>query len=105
MAERVTYSDFNEKVINFSGLSIVDFYSDSCVPCKRMSPILAALENQYPDELYVAKINVAYETELAAEYAIKSTPTFLFIKNGEVVKRLSGARKKEELEEVIKSNL
>lgn len=105
MAERVTSSEFSEKVIGYSGLAIVDFYSDSCVPCKRMSPVLSALEGQYSDTLYVAKVNVAYEKELVEEYGIKSTPTFLFIKNGEVVERLSGVRKKEEFEQIIESNL
>lgn len=103
MAERVTSSDFDEKVIGFSGLAIVDFYSDTCVPCKRMSPVLAALEEQYPEVLYVAKVNVAYERELVEEYGIRATPTFLFIKNGEVVERLYGIRKKEELEQIIES--
>lgn len=55
MAERVTYNEFNEKVIGFLGLAIVDFYSDTCVPCKKMSPILSALEKQYPEEVYINK--------------------------------------------------
>ena len=101
MAERVNYTEFQEKVMDFSGLAIVEFYSDSCVPCKRMSPVLAALEKQYPEGLYIAKVNIAYEKELTEEYQVRSTPTFLFLKNGEVVERFSGARKKEELEQLI----
>lgn len=104
MAERVTYSEFNEKVIGFSGLAIVDFYSDACVPCKRMSPVLSALEKQYPDDLYIAKVNVAYEKELVEEYQIRATPTFLLLKNGQVVEQFTGVRKKEELEEIIEAN-
>lgn len=105
MAERVTYADFKEKVIAFPGLSIVDFYSDTCVPCKRMSPVLTALENQYPENLYVAKVNVAYEKELVEEYQIRSTPTFLLFKNGEVVDRFSGVKKKEDLEKILEAYL
>lgn len=104
MAERVTYSEFDEKVIAFPGLAIVDFYSDSCVPCKRMSPVLSALENQYQNEIYIAKVNIAYEKELVEKYQIKSTPTFLFFKNGEVTVQFSGVRKKEELEQIIEAN-
>ncbi|MBQ8356275.1 MAG: thioredoxin family protein [Clostridia bacterium] len=104
MAERVTYDDFQEKVIAFSGLALVDFYSDSCVPCKRMSPILAALEERYPEELYIAKVNVAYEKKLVEEYQIRSTPTFLLFKDGEIADRFSGIRKKEDLEKVIEAN-
>lgn len=105
MAERVTHNDFPEKVIASAGLVIVDFYSDTCVPCKRMSPVLAALENQYPGKLYVAKVNVAYEKELTEAYEIRSTPTILFLKNGKIVERFSGVRKKEELAQIIESNL
>lgn len=103
MAERITHSEFQKKVMDFSGLAIVDFYSDTCVPCKRMSPVLAALEKQYSENLYIAKVNVAYEKKLTEEYQVKSTPTFLFFKNGEVVERFSGVRKKEELEQLIEA--
>ncbi|MBQ8163040.1 MAG: thioredoxin family protein [Clostridia bacterium] len=105
MAQRVTYHEFQEKVVAFSGLSLVDFYSDTCVPCKRMSPVLAALEAQYPKGLYIAKVNVAYERELVEEYGIRSTPTFLLFKNGEVVDRFSGAKRKEDLEKIIEANI
>lgn len=105
MAERVTYREFAEKVTGFSGLAIVDFYSDSCVPCKMISPALTALENQFREKLYVAKVNVAYEKELAEEYGIKSTPTILLIKNGRVVDRFSGVKKKQDIEKIIESNL
>lgn len=105
MAERVTYAGFQEKVIAFAGVALIDFYSDTCVPCKRMSPILSALENQYPETLYVAKVNVAYEKELVEEYGIRSTPTFLLFKNGEIAERFSGVKKKEDLEKIIEENL
>lgn len=102
--ERVTYCEFDEKVVRFSKIAVADFYSDTCVPCKRMSPVLAALEKQYPGDLYIAKVNVAYEKELVEKYQIQSTPTLLFFKNGELVERLSGAKKKEELEQIIEGN-
>ena len=105
MPERVTNDNFTEKVIGFSGLALVEFYSDSCVPCKRMSPVLSALETEYPEKLYVAKVNTAYDRELVEQYGVRATPTFLLIKEGEVVEQFSGARKKEELEQLIEANL
>lgn len=104
MAERVGKNDFAERVLNFSGLSVVEFYTDSCVPCKRMSPILAALGEQYSEGVFIAKVNAAFEPELTEEYDIAATPTFLLFKNGGIVERFTGARKKEELEEIIDSN-
>ena len=104
MAERIKYCDFEAKVLGFAKVALVDFYSDTCIPCKRMIPVLTALENQYQDELYVAKVNVAYEKELVEEYQVKTTPTFLIFKNGRLAERLSGVRKKEELEQLIEAN-
>ena len=104
MAERVTKSDFAEKVLGFRGLALVDFYSDTCVPCKRMVPVLTAIEGENPEGLFVAKVNVAYESELVEEYGITAAPTFVLCKDGKVVDRLTGVLKKEELETIINSH-
>ena len=60
MAERLNKDSFQEKVLNASGLAIADFYSDSCIPCKKLSPILADLDEKYPD-VYIGKVNIVYE--------------------------------------------
>ena len=104
MAEIIGNDDFSEKVLKFSGLSVVEFYTDTCVPCKRMSPILSELSEQYADEVFIAKVNAVYEPELCEEYDIAATPTFLLFKNGTEVGRFIGARKKEELERIIEEN-
>lgn len=104
MAERIGNDDFAEKVLNFSGLSVVEFYTDTCVPCRRMSPILSALSEEYDDAVFIAKVNAAYEPDLCEEYDIAATPTFLLFKNGAEVERFIGARKKEELQRIIEEN-
>ena len=53
MAERIHAGDFDSKVLADGTFALVDFYSDSCVPCKRMSPVLAELEESYAGKLYV----------------------------------------------------
>lgn len=104
LAERIGSNDFAEKVLSFSGLSVVEFYTDTCVPCKRMSPILSELSEQYSDEVFIAKVNAAYEPELCEKYDIGATPTFLLFKNGGEVGRFIGTRKREELERIIDEN-
>lgn len=104
MASRVTYQQFKEKITGFPGLIIAEFYSDSCVPCKKMSPVLAALEAQYEGAVSIIKVNAAYERELTEEYGIKSSPTFLFFRDGKLTERFSGVRKKEELAALIEAN-
>ena len=97
MAERITNVDFEEKVLGSDRAVLVEFYSDSCVPCKRMSPVLSQLEQEYPDTLKVYKVNTGYEQELVDKYEIQSTPTFIFFRGGGETSRIHGAVPKKEL--------
>lgn len=103
MAERLNKDSFQEKVLNASGLAIADFYSDSCISCKKLSPILADLDEKYPD-VYIGKVNIVYEQELIEEYSVMSSPVLIFFKNGEEVDRITGAVSKHKIEEAIEKN-
>ena len=98
MAERISQDTFEEKILKADGVAIADFYSDSCTPCKRISPLLADLEESRED-VYVGKVNIAYDRELAEKYEVTSTPTLIFFKNGTEVERLHGVVKRVQLEE------
>lgn len=100
MSVRVNKDSFENEVLNAEGLVLADFYSDSCIPCKRMSPVLAELEEQYKS-LKVAKINVNFDGELAEKYDVQASPTLVFFKNGEETARLRGAVRKSEIVEII----
>jgi thioredoxin 1 len=104
MAERITAENFSEKALE-QDLALIEFYSDSCVPCKRMSPILGELEETYGDKLYVGKVNVAYDTSVAEQYEVSKTPTFLLFKKGEQVEKLLGAQKKADMTALVEANL
>lgn len=101
MAERVSKDTFDAEVLNAEGLVLADFYSDSCVPCKRMSPVLAELEEDYGGEIKIAKININYDGELAVEYGVQAVPTIVFFKNGEEISRIVGLTKKAEIAATI----
>ena len=105
MAERIKLSDFEEKVLNSSVPVLVDFYSDSCVPCKRLSPVLFALEEEYAEKLKIVKININFDSELAEKYEVQAAPTLVFFKNGEEVSRPRGAVKQAEIKEVIEKSV
>ena len=83
MAARVTQDTFRKEVLEAEGLVLADFYSDSCIPCKRLSPVLAELEEAYGDALKVAKININFDLPLAEQYEVQAAPTLIFFKNGE----------------------
>lgn len=105
MAERLTEENFAKKALLDGTLSLIDFYSDSCVPCKRLSPVLAELEERFGQRLFVGKVNVAYEAGLTEKYGVMSAPTLLLFKNGEQKKRFIGLVNKAELEAFIEENL
>ena len=105
MAERLSGETFKEKAFQPGKLTLIDFYSDSCVPCKRMSPVLAELEESYAGKLYVGKVNIAYEPELVEKYEVSSAPTLVFFKDGKEIQRLTGVQKKADLEKFISENV
>ncbi len=103
MALRIGKNNFEEKVLKSSLPVLVDFYSDSCIPCKMISPILGDLEDEHEGTLEVYKVNVNFDTELAKQYDVLSVPTLITFQNGEVKGRLTGAVTRQALEELLSS--
>lgn len=97
MAARVSADNFEAEVLKADGIVLADFYSDSCVPCKRLSPIIAEIEEQFGDKAKFVKININFDAELAEKYEVRSVPTVVFFKNGEELSRLGGTVKKADI--------
>lgn len=97
MAARISSADFEEKVLKADKPVLVDFYSDTCIPCKRMAGVLGDIEDEYEDKLYLYKVNVNYEEDLTAKYQVMSAPTLIVFENGEEKSRLSGVAGKDEI--------
>lgn len=102
MALRVKADTFEDEVLKADKAVLVDFYNDSCVPCKRMNPVLSKIEAEDPD-VKIVKVNVNFDMELAEKYEVQAAPTFVIFRNGEEKARIRGAVKKEELEAAVKS--
>ena len=105
MAKRVSEADFQAEVLDETLPVLVEFYSDSCIPCKQLSPILGGLEDDYEDQLKIVKINVNFDADLAAKYEVAASPTILIFKDGAEVQRVSGLIKRPELEALVKEVL
>lgn len=97
MAARVSADNFEAEVLNVDGIVLADFYSDSCVPCKRLSPVIAEIEEQFGDKAKFVKININFDAELAEKYEVQSVPTVVFFRNGEELSRLNGTVKKSDI--------
>ena len=105
MAKRVSKEEFASEVLQSELPVVVEFYSDSCIPCKQLSPILGEIEDDYEDKLKVVKVNVNFDAELAQEYDVAASPTLLFFKEGKEADRIRGLVKRPELEEAVKKVL
>ena len=101
MLQSINNDNFESEVLNSIVPVLLEFYSDSCIPCKRMSPILAELEEEHTD-IKVSKLNIKFGADTARKYNVMSSPTIVFFKNGEEVNRIKGVAKKADLEAVIK---
>lgn len=86
-----------DEIINDSRPTVVDFYATWCGPCRRQIPIIYNFKAKMGDEVNVVKVDVDEEQELADRYRIRSVPTIMIFKNGEVVWRASGIQSHTDL--------
>ena len=93
--------NFEEKVLKADKPVLVDFYSDSCIPCKQMAGILGDIEDENEDDIYIYKVNVNYDRELAEKYKVMSVPTVICFVNGEAKGKTVGLKEQEEIEELF----
>jgi thioredoxin 1 len=89
-------SDFEAKVLNASGICLVDLFSDRCPPCRMLAPTISSLANKYIGKVTVCKVNLDRAPAIAREYGVMAIPTVLIIKDGKEVKRLVGLRPESE---------
>lgn len=97
----LTEATFDEVVNGASAPVIVDFWAEWCGPCKMIAPILDEIAVEQGDALTVTKINVDENPGLAQRFGVMSIPTLLVFRDGEVDKRIVGAKGKAQLLEEI----
>ena len=106
MAENVveiTDNNFEDTVLNSDTPIVVDFWAEWCGPCKMIAPSLEQLANEYAGTFKVGKLNVDDNRETAMKYGIRSIPTLLVIKEGDVAEQIVGAHPKDTLKDKILS--
>jgi thioredoxin 1 len=87
------------------GLLFLDFFADWCMPCVMMGPIIDDLAEEFGEKLKFGKVNIEDNPEATKKFEISSVPTFVLLRNGEIIKKVSGAMSQEELAEIIRDHL
>jgi thioredoxin 1 len=90
----VTSASFQKEVLESQEPVLVDFWATWCPPCRRLSPKVEELAEEYKGRLKVAKIDSDSNQDLAARYQIQALPTLLFFKDGQVKASLVGDHQK-----------
>lgn len=112
----MTRADFLQKVADYEKNpdtwhylgdkpAVIDFYASWCGPCRALAPVLDELAAKYGEEIYVYKIDVDSEQELAAVFGIRSIPTLLFIPTEGNPRMVTGMQPKNVLEQQIREIL
>jgi len=94
-------SEFEVTVLKSAIPVIVDFWAPWCGPCRSVAPILDKIASEYDGKLIVAKVNTDENQEWAGKYGVQGIPTMLFIANGKIVHRHSGALPEPMLRNVV----
>lgn len=103
--------EVNVSIDNFEELKngaqplVVDFWATWCGPCRMIGPIIKQLAEKYDGRITVGKCDVDDNEDLAAEFGIRSVPTILFFKNGEIVDKIVGAASRQKFEEKFEALL
>lgn len=104
MAFEFTDRNFSETALG-GGVAIVDFWAEWCGPCRLIGPVIEELAKEYDGQATIGKLNVDNNPEITTKYGVRSIPTILFIKDGEVVDKHVGTATKASLEQKLQSYL
>jgi thioredoxin 1 len=105
MAFQFTDSNFKETALESKGVKVIDFWAEWCGPCRVIGPIIEELSSEYDGKALVGKVNVDENPEISMKYGIRSIPTVLILKNGEVVEKQVGLTSKQVLSQKIEAHL
>jgi len=101
----VSDSNFDAEVLKSAQPVLVDFWAEWCGPCKMIGPVLEEIASEFDGQIVVAKLNVDENPQTSSTYGIRSIPTMVLFKGGQVVSTKVGAVPKTALQNWIRENV
>jgi thioredoxin 1 len=105
MALEFTDANFDELVLKSDKPVLVDLWAEWCGPCRVIGPVVEELAKEYEGKAVIGKLNVDNNPEISMKFGVRSIPTLLFFKGGQLVDRQVGAVPKAALETKLKAQL
>ncbi len=105
MIIEITDSNFQQLVVDSGKPAMIDFWAEWCGPCRMIAPIVQELAEEYGENIVIGKVDVDNNPQITARFGIRSIPTLLYFKNGEVVDKQLGAVPRSTIEEKLRSLL
>ncbi len=99
----LTGADFEATIAE--GVTMVDFWAPWCGPCRMIAPVVEELAEAYEGKATIAKVNTDEEQGIAVKFGIRSIPTVMFFKDGQIADQMIGAASKQVFEEKLKALL
>jgi thioredoxin 1 len=96
--------NFDAEVLERPGLTMVDFWSEGCVPCKHLTRVLRELATEIPPEVHIGTVKVNDNPGLTERFGVRGAPTLLFFKDGTLVETRTGVDRRQVLKKLVETH-
>jgi len=105
MGKYIELTNDNFEATTSEGVALVDFWAPWCGPCRMIAPVIEELAEEFDGKAKICKVNTDEEQDIAVKFGIRSIPTLIFMKDGEIVDQIVGAQSKQVLADKLNSLL
>jgi thioredoxin 1 len=105
MGKYIELTNDNFEATTSTGVALVDFWAPWCGPCRMISPVIEELAEEFEGKAAICKVNTDEQQELSTKFGVRSIPTIVFMKDGEVVDTMVGAASKQAFTDKLNSLL